>query len=443
MKRIAFWLAVVGFISVYSQVTAQSESLNYGSGKDSIACVENLAIYQHRYKNEEKTGTFSPETINAWRKAFNSCPQSSKNMYVPHGVNMYTTLYRNEKDAVKKQKYLDTILLIYDRRIQNFGEENKFIGLKGADLMLLNPAKYEEAFNMCKKSVDALGNKSEVKTLVMYMQANVSKFENNTCTKAEALQVYQQIASIFDANIQKGSQAHEKQLPVIENMFLQLKPECTDLVALYEPQYKANPQNVDVLKKIISNLGKTCKDSDLYLQTVLNLDKIEPSALSKRSIAEMYVDKKQNNTAINYFKESIDLETDNNQKAETYYRMASITMGSASTSVAYAQSALKLNPNMGKAHLFIAAQYVNSINSCIDKAEYPDVAKWTILWAAVDMCNKAKSVDPSVTSQANSQIANYRAHFPDAEALFGYNITEGAPMSFSCWFTVNTTAKVK
>jgi hypothetical protein len=70
------------------------------------------------------------------------------------------------------------------------------------------------------------------------------------------------------------------------------------------------------------------------------------------------------------------------------------------------------------------------INSCIDKAEYPDVAKWTILWAAVDMCNKAKSVDPSVTSQANSQIANYRAHFPDAEAYFGYNITEGAPMSF-------------
>lgn len=443
MKRITFWLAVVGLISLYSNASAQNESLNFGSGKDSVVCVENLAVYQHRYRNEEKTNVFSPETMNAWRKAFNTCPQSSKNMYVPHGVNMFTVLYKGEKDAVKKQQYLDTIMMIYDKRIQNFGEESRYIGLKGADLILLNSAKYEEAFDMCKKSVDAMGKNSEVKTLVMYMQANVMKFENKKSTKVEALQVYQQIDSIFQVNIQKGSQAHQKQLPNIESMFLQLKPECSDLIALFEPQFKATPENPELLKKIIANIGKTCKDSDLYLNTVVSLDKIEPSALSKRSIAEMYVDKKQNNTAINYFKESVELETDNNQKAETYYRMASITMGSPSTSVAYAQSALKYNSNMGKAHLFIAAQYVNSVSSCAEKAEYPDVAKWTILWAAVDMCNKAKSLDPSVANQANSQIANYRAHFPDAEALFGYNITEGSSHSFTCWFTVNTTAKVK
>ncbi|HPM12202.1 MAG TPA: hypothetical protein PK734_01795 [Bacteroidales bacterium] len=443
MKRIAFWWAVVGLLSVYSTTYGQGESLNFGSGKDSIICVENLAVYQHRYKNEERTGVFSPETMNAWRKAFNVCPQSSKNMYIPHGVNMFTVLYKNEKDAVKKQKYLDTIMMIYDKRIQNFGEENRYIGLKGADLILLNPAKFEEAYTLCKQSVDALGAKSDVKTLVMFMQAAVLKFENKSITKTEAIQVYQQIAAIFEANIQKGSQVHEKQLPVIENMFLQLKPECSDLVALFEPQFKANPENPELLKKIISNLGKTCKDSELYLNAVVSLDKIEPSALSKRSIAEMYVEKKQNNTALTYFKESIELEADNNQKAETYYRMASITMGSPSTSVAYAQSALKLDPNMGKAHLFIAAQYVNSISSCAEKAEFPEVARWTILWAAVDMCNKAKSVDPSVAGQANSQISNYRAHFPDAEALFGYNITEGSSHSYSCWFSVTTTAKVK
>jgi hypothetical protein len=69
---------------------------------------------------KKKQEHFHHETINAWRKAFNSCPQSSKNMYVPHGVNMYTTLYRNEKDAVKKQKYLDTILLIYDKTYPKF-----------------------------------------------------------------------------------------------------------------------------------------------------------------------------------------------------------------------------------------------------------------------------------------------------------------------------------
>ena len=59
------------------------------------------------------------------------------------------------------------------------------------------------------------------------------------------------------------------------------------------------------------------------------------------------------------------------------------------------------------------------------------------------MCQKAKAVDPSIASQANSYAASFKARFPDVEALFGYNVTEGASQNVGCWINMTTTAKVK
>lgn len=442
MKRIRIGIGVLGMLGILSNTYAQSET-KYGSGKDSITCVENLAVYQHRYRNEDRNASYSTETLNAWRKTMSICPQASVNMYTPHGTNMMTTFYKNEKDAAKKQQYLDTIIMLYDKRIEHFGEKDKYVGLKGADLLLLDSKQYEQAFTWCKESADKLGTKTDVKTLVMLMQANVLMYANQKHSKTDALLVYQNIAAAFEENIKKGSKAHESQLKNIEAMFLQLKPECEDLVVLFEPQYKEDSENPELLKKIISNLGKTCKSNNLYLEAVVSLDKIEPSAQSKRNIAEMYLEKKDVTKGIAYFNESLKLEEDNSMKAEIYYRMATATSGNLSGSVNYAQSALKINPSMGKAYLFIAGQYISGINTCAENEEYPDVARWTVLWAAYDLCQLAKNVDSSVGNQANSQMANYKANFPDTETLFAYNITEGDSRSISCWFKASTTAKTR
>lgn len=131
--------------------------------KQDTFCLQNQAIYQQRYKNENTTKNFTPETFKAWRNLFFNCPTASKNMYVPHGVSMFTALYNKEKDPAVKKQYLDTIIMIYDRRIQYFGEESNYIGKKGADLFLLDPTQYEQAYEYCKKSVDAMGNNAEAK----------------------------------------------------------------------------------------------------------------------------------------------------------------------------------------------------------------------------------------------------------------------------------------
>ncbi len=413
------------------------------SGMDS-SCAANLKIYQLRYANESKTGVYTKETFNAWRNVFFGCPQASKNMYMPDGVRMYTTLAQKETDAVKKQAYIDTVMMIYDRRIENFGEESRYIGLKGADLYSLSPNKYSEAYEDCRKSFDAMGSKSDMKTMVYCLQTAVLKFNDSSLPKTEVISLYQQISDVFAERIAKNdkfSADFEKQKATIDNLFLAVKPDCNDLIALFEPQFNANPTSVELLKKITNSMGNQCASTDLYFKAAIELDKIEPSSQSKRAIGDMYAAKNQDSKALEYYKQALELETDNMAKASIYYKMSVIA--NSSTAVSYANRALSLNPRLGAAYLVIANKYAESANSCSSGAEFPDLEKWKIYWLAYDMCMKAKAADPSIASQANNNAASYKSGFPDVEALFGYNVSEGSVQTVGCWINASTTAKVK
>ncbi len=408
------------------------------------ACIKYQAIYQQRYKNENAANKFTDVTINNWRSLFFACPTASKNMYVPHGTNMMRYLYNNEKDQVKKQQYLDTLMMIYDRRIEYLGEESNYIGKKGAELYFLNPLQYEQAYEYCRKSVDAMGKNAEPRVMYACLKTAVLKFQKGTMEKGEVISLYQTIRGIMDANIAKGGKAAEttaKFSTEVDNLFIEIKPDCSDLVALFEPQFNANPQDTALLVKITDNLAKDCASSDLYVKAAVELDKLQPSAQSKRKLGDMYAEKKQTSLAMSYYKEAAGLEQDDTKKAIIYYNMARLTSGA--TAVSYAKQALGFNPNYGAAYLVIASKYAESASSCSAGAEFPDLEKWKVYWLAYDMCQKAKSVDSSVAGTANSYAASYKSHFPDTETLFGYNVTEGSSQTVGCWINATTTAKVK
>ena len=109
MKRIVRFFTTTALIAIGMSATAQNEN-DYG--EDSVVCKENLAIYQLRYKNEEKTGNFTDVTYNAWRTAFFTCPRASKNMYSPHGVKMYSTLVKKEADKEEQAQYKKKIAIM-------------------------------------------------------------------------------------------------------------------------------------------------------------------------------------------------------------------------------------------------------------------------------------------------------------------------------------------
>ena len=94
-------------------------------------------------------------------------------------------------------------------------------------------------------------------------------------------------------------------------------------------------------------------------------------------------------------------------------------------------------PGFGLPYIIIGDMYASSTScgegdACKQKAVY---------WIAVDAYAKAKAVDGSLTSSANSKIATYSKYFPTKEECFFIGVKEGEKVEIGCWINESTTAR--
>jgi hypothetical protein len=101
-----------------------------------------------------------------------------------------------------------------------------------------------------------------------------------------------------------------------------------------------------------------------------------------------------------------------------------------------AREAISLNPNMGRAYLFIASLYATSVNSCGTN----EFEKRMTYVAAYNKAVRASKVDPSMSSVARKFIRNYKANFPSKKVIFTEGVKEGDTFKVKCW--INESVKI-
>ena len=133
-----------------------------------------------------------------------NCPKSSKDIYV-YGAKIFKYLIKNAKGNKPLQVALsDSLMTMYDQRINFFGQEGYVMGLKGADMLKLQPKNLEDAFSLLQQSVEMEGSKSRATALAAYFQAASKKFEAGTFAKSDVIEVYSIVSDYIDYNIIKG-----------------------------------------------------------------------------------------------------------------------------------------------------------------------------------------------------------------------------------------------
>ena len=132
-------------------------------GEDSVKCVINLSLYREYYKQKNYDDAIKP-----WRWVYNNCPSSSGNIF-KNGPTLIKHLMK--KNPENKQAYIDTLMMIYDSRIQYFGKQGYVLGKKGADLIRYSPSSFEQAFNILDQSIHLHENKSDAGCLLAYFKA--------------------------------------------------------------------------------------------------------------------------------------------------------------------------------------------------------------------------------------------------------------------------------
>ncbi len=419
----------------------------YGKyGKDSAKCIMKLSLYREFYKQWKASGYKSPsvyDAIGPWRWVFNNCPEASQNAYI-YGNNMMEYFMKKADSDEDKAKYVDTMMMVYDQRIKHFGREGYVLGRKGSDLIKFLPEEYERAYHIFKKSVELRGNKSESFVLVYYFRSVIKMVNAEKLEKSAIVETYDQLSEIIDNNI-KASKDKAKALSAWENVKgnieLSFEPfaTCEDLIPIFSKKFQENPDDIDLLEKITGMLDKKdCTESDLFFETSVKLNELNPSPNASFMIAKMLMKKDKYDDAIPYLEDALEID-DDDKKADVFLLLSSVyrQKNSFEKARSYARNVLDLRPDEGNAYLIIGDMYAASASDCGNN----DLTKKVAYWAAVDKYYKAKSVDPDMIDIAKKRIETYSKHFPGSETIFFYDLTEGDSYTVECWINEKTTVR--
>lgn len=407
-------------------------------GADSVKCVQNLSLYRDYYKQKMYDDAFK-----YWHIVYNICPASSERMYVD-GTNLMDYKIKKAANEEAKQAYIDTLMMVYDQRIENFGKEGFVLGRKGTDMLRYRSDQPEAVFNTLGKSIELQGNSSEAGAIVSYMNALVLLEKAGTKTTADVVSGFGKMSDILAYNIKKyeGKNTQSYYIKAQESVEGLASPylSCDILIEMANKNYEENKENQEWMERTADILDKKgCTDAPIFFTIAKKLHATNPSAVSAEKMGIMSLKTKKYQDAVDYFKQALEMNKQEDKKVDYYIELAQAysSMGSYAAARTNALKAAELKSGYGLPYLMIGDMIASSTScggsdACAQKAIY---------WLAVDYYVKAKSVDPSVSETANSKIASYKKYYPTKEDCFFGGTKEGDTVEIGCWIGESTKAR--
>lgn len=415
-------------------------------------CDADISVYREAFKQwDGKATTANPVMISAWRNVFIKCPGYKERTLTDGTKIVNNALVRGTKDEALKEKYIDTLVMVYEARIQYFpqtkagNQVGNIKGRMGVDLMAY-PSRMEQAYTALKEAIEIDGNNSNFAFLDAYFTTIINMVKAEKLDESVILDEYSHLMDIADFNINKYTEENnEKQLSNytqtkanLEGM-VQPYANCEDLVRIYQKKFDADPENVELLNKIATVLSaRNCDKSDLYLNVAIKLHRLNPSPESAYFIGKRYLSDQEYAKATSYLIEATKSE-DAKSAAQAYKYLAQIMLKESrfEQGRTYARQAIALDKTDGEPYMIIGYLYASSGKEC---SANPLQTK-AVFWAAVDKFEQAKRVDPSIASKANEMIRDYSKMFPTSEDAFFYNVFEGDEYQVECWINETTRAR--
>lgn len=418
-------LAMVGTIALAYSASGQGK---YGATpEDSLSCVQNLSMYQEFFGQSNYADAYAP-----WATAVRICPASSKKMYADGGL-MLKTFISKEKDAARKAALIDSLYLLHDLRMANFGEHAFVTGRKGQDILTYSPDNCKQAYEVLKEAIELGGARSEDITLSAYYQALNCLYTKGEATKDQMLSEYVMVMGHIETNLAKDLKETDRNYWItardqVNTLFFKVA-ECEDIGRIAGDMLKAKPDDIEMKARLLRILsGKDCTDEKIYLSLAEDVHRANPSSESAYSLAMYLLKRNDLNGASKFLKESVELCGGCPDKAKYLLKTGQVAsaQGSHGTARGYANQVLQVEPKNGEALLLIG----DAISSQAGACDVPE--KWGVYWLAYDYYQKAKSLDPSVSDKAGDRMSRAAAHFPEKGDAFFHQLTDGQSFQVTC-----------
>lgn len=425
---------------------------NFVTSAQDNNCALNMSLFNEAAKNKQYADAVGP-----WKEVYRDCPSANLAIYQRGRdiLNWQLDELAKTDDTAAYQENFDLLMKMYDDRIKYYGSDPRYptpwiLGLKGLDYIkyVKNDDLKKDAYNWLEQSIDGMGDKADMNALVQFVVLSAGIFKAEPEYAAKFVDDYLKSTQMLERQANDPSNRYAetagKMKETLDIVFVQSgAAECSTLDNIYANPVNQNLQNLEYLKKVMSFYQMVdCAESDVYFIATEAAHKIQPSTESANGYAQMAYKRGDFDTAIKYYDEATDLETDNVEKAEYQFKIAQIYYGELNNYVRarqHARKSLEYNPNNGKAYLLIGLMYANS------KGVYDDpVLAKTAYWAAVDKFNRAKQVDSSLTEDANKLINTYSNYFPTTEEIFFHkDLNAKETFTVGGWIGETTTIRAR
>ena len=429
MKKIVLLISVAAMaLFASSTLSAQGKF-----GPDSAECIKYLSYYTEYYKQKNYDSA-----LPNWRQAYKLCPPTARYSLLSDGTTLLKrVLQQNSRNPIYKEALIDSIMKIYDERIQYWPKyETTSLNNKALDMYNYMKDEPEKLYEGHTEAVAKLGTKARANIYLFQINTAVDLYKDGKLDPEAVISAYETAVENINAMPAKNDvekRSNEKTVADIESLFITSQvASCDNLIALFTPRFEADPQNVDLAKNIVKMMGITegCTDNDLFLNAVTVMHEKEPSHVSAYNLYKLYAGRADVDNAVKYMTEAIEnAESDAVTDGGYQYELAAFCYKNGQTAKAYAaaQAAAELDPAMaGKAYMLMGTIWGSmpcSGNDIEQRSKY---------WVAVDFMNKAKAADETLAESANDLIRQYSAYYPQTAEAFMYDVTDGQSYTVSC-----------
>ncbi|WP_372634573.1 tetratricopeptide repeat protein [Fodinibius sp.] len=439
MKKLLLLTAFIFFSSSWTMAQSSQEP---PSGMSEIQA---YSIFYENYKNEsyEEALQFGrwiwkgmPETIEGY-------PKFDLKRNLRRLITVYSNLGENIEDPSLAEAYTDTALTIFDKVYETYGDDldaYEWAVRRGRfyeshsdrieDAATKAAAEYKKAFDLKPEEFTKMGDGYYVQSMLRDLISQDKK--------EEALAIIDEAEPYAPEKLNEYfSKARNKLFDTPEERITFLKGELED-----------DPENEELLTQLQDIYEREDMVSELNAISK-KLYEINPSYENSLALAESAQSDANYNEAIEYFKEALDKAEKSDQKAAIALNISSAYLNSEQLPQAreYARIAADHDSEWGKPFINIADAYAQAVSNCTDNRKL-EVEDRVVYWLVLDYLNKAKSIDSSVSSEANNKINSYASVTPTTEQQFFKNWDEGQQLSVdeslnSCYGWINETTTVR
>ncbi len=410
-------------------VKAIDDGSKFGTGEDSIRCLEQVSLFSSYYKAKLYSDAYESYLIIS-----SECPQAGGRSLYANGATVIKNKMSSENDKAKKQDLFKILMDCYEKRVQYFGKDSKYPesyirGRQAIDYIEYSgdPNYLDVVLPWLEMSVKDRGSASEASVVDYYFRMLEKQYQTNPDKYKESfIDNFLKMVRLLEGSIvlgdEKTQQAYKTTLSNVNSIFVKSgAADCGTLDGVFASKVDAASNNVVDLTAVIKLYkSANCTESDVYFKASAMAHKLNPTSETAAGCGYQAVKKEDYATALSFFKEALSLldsNADNAVKYDYMYVSAGLLMmmGRYSEARAMALDAIQMAPDKGDPYIAIAQMYADAKHN-----PYPDdkILAKTVYWAAVDKLERAKAIDPDCAERAQALINQYRKYYPSKEDVF-------------------------